>query len=172
MLVRPAEDSFRKGLEAMSRGEGVKALALFEAAIRLDRRFRSERPQARYLSYYGLCLGLESQRWKEAIDLCREAVGSESYNADLHLNLGRVLVAANRRKEGWQAFQRGLEQDPQHEALRRAVAGMGTRRRPPFPFLDRSHPLNKALGKMTARKAQAEPAGRVAVPRRRSAARS
>jgi len=150
MLVRPAEQSFNKGLEALARGEAVKALAMFEAAIRLDRKFRAgARPQPRYLSFYGLCLGLESHRWKEAVDLCREAVHSESYNPDLHLNLGRVLVAAGRRKEGWEALKRGIEVDEAHEGLRRALAAMGTRQRPAVPFLDRGHPVNKLLGKMT-----------------------
>jgi len=148
MLVRPAEQSFNKGMEALARGEAVKALAMFEAAIRLDRQFRAARPQPRYISFYGLCLGLESHRWKEAVDLCREAVASESYNPDLHWNLGRVLVAAGRRKEGWEVLRRGLEVDDQHEGLRRAVAAMGSRRRPAVPFLDRSHPINKLLGKM------------------------
>ncbi|HEX5042643.1 MAG TPA: tetratricopeptide repeat protein [Candidatus Polarisedimenticolaceae bacterium] len=149
MLVRPAEQSFNKGMEALARGEAVKALAMFEAAIRLDRKFRAAaRPQPRYLSFYGLCLGLESHRWKEAVDLCREAVAAESYNPDLHLNLGRVLVAAGRRREGWEALQRGAEVDEAHEGLRRALAAMGTRRRPALPFLPRGHAINKMLGKM------------------------
>jgi hypothetical protein len=95
------------------------------------------------------------------VDLCREAVDAESYNPDLHLNLGRVLVAAGRRKEGWHALQRGLEVDEGHEGLRRAVAAMGTRQRPPVPFLARSHPVNKMLGKMAhqdkAKKRKAAP---------------
>lgn len=149
MLVRPAEQSFGKGMEALGRGEPVKALAMFEAAIRLDRKFRAgARPQPRYLSFYGLCLGLESHRWKEAVDLCREAVSAESYNPDLHLNLGRVLVAAGRRKEGWEALRRGLEVDEAHEGLKRAIASMGERKRPALSFLPRSHPLNRMLGKM------------------------
>ena len=129
MLVRPAEQSFHKGLEALAQREGVRALAMFEAAIRLDRQFRNGRPQPRYLSYYGLCLGIESHRWKEAVDLCREAVASESYNPDLHLNLGRVLMAAGRRKEAWMALRRGLELDDQHEGLQRAVAAIAAKRR-------------------------------------------
>lgn len=178
MLVRPAEQSFTKGLEALAHGEGVKALALFEAAIRLDRQFRAERPQPRYLSYYGLCLGLESRRWKEAVDLCREALATESYNPDLHLNLARVLLAAGRRKEGFEVLRRGLEVDDQHEGLRRAVTAMGSRRRPPLPFLARSHPLNRLLGKMAhqdaakkaaANKVAAKPAGKPMGGRRRTA---
>jgi predicted Zn-dependent protease len=178
MLVRPAEQSFNKGLEALARGEAVKALAMFEAAIRLDRKFRAAaRPQPRYLSFYGLCLGLESHRWKEAVDLCREAVAAESYNPDLHLNLGRVLVAAGRRKEGWEALQRGAEVDEAHEGLRRALAAMGARRRPPVPFLARSHPLNRMLGKMAhqdqaRRAAPAQRAKRAAPPRRATSGRS
>jgi predicted Zn-dependent protease len=173
MLVRPAEQSFGKGLEALERGEGVKALALFEAAIRLDRQYRGERPQPRYLSYYGLCLGLESKRWKEAVDLCRDALAAESYNPDLHLNLGRVLLAAGRRKEGFETLRRGLEVDDQHEGLHRALTSMGSRRRPALPFLSRNHPLNKLLGKMAhqdaARKNPPARGAKTARTRRRTA---
>jgi predicted Zn-dependent protease len=178
MLVRPAEQSFHKGMEALARGEAVKALAMFEAAIRLDRKFRAgARPQPRYLSFYGLCLGLESHRWKEAVDLCREAVNAESYNPDLHLNLGRVLVAAGRRKEGWEALKRGIEVDEAHEGLRRALAAMGTRRRPALPFLPRGHALNKVLGKMASqdkarRAAPAKAATRTPAARRTASGRS
>jgi len=170
MLVRPAEQSFSKGLEALGRGEPVKALAMFEAAIRLDRKFRAAaRPQPRYLSFYGLCLGLESHRWKEAVDLCREAVAAESYNPDLHLNLGRVLVAAGRRKEGWEALRRGLTVDEAHEGLKRAIAAMGERRRAALPFLSRSHPINKLLGKMAHqdRARKSPPPARKRAPARR-----
>ena len=165
MLVRPAEDSFRKGMEALAQGEGVKALALFEAAIRLDRRYREDRPQPRYLSFYGLCLGLQSQRWKEAVDLCRDAVTAESYNADLHLNLGRVLLAAGRRREAWEVLQRGLKLEEQHEGLLRAVAAMGTRRRPALPFLDRRHPINVLLGKIS----KTSPPAKKAAPEKKAA---
>lgn len=150
MLVRAAEDSYRKGLDALASGEGIKALAQFEAAIRLDRRYREGRPQPRYLSHYGLCLALETGRLKEGIELCRDAVSAESYNADLHCNLGRVLLAGERRREGWQALQRGLKLEPRHDGILRALAGMGQRRKPVLPFLSRRHPINVLLGKMTA----------------------
>ena len=33
MLIRPAEESFRKGLEALAAGRRIEALARFEAAV-------------------------------------------------------------------------------------------------------------------------------------------
>ena len=118
MLVRSAEESFRKGMQALHEAQTVKALAMFEAALKLEQKFRGARPQPRYLSYYGLCLGLEGTRLKEAIELCREAVAAESYNADLHLNLARVLLAAGRRRDGWEMLQKGLRLEPRHEGER------------------------------------------------------
>lgn len=88
-------------------------------------------------------------RAKEGVDLCREAVTAESYNADLYLNLGRVLLGAGRRREGFEILQRGLRLEPEHHGLRRVLQHMGRRKRPVLPFLSRSNPLNVLLGRMS-----------------------
>ena len=97
MLVRPAEESFRKGIAAFHQGRGIEALALFEAAVVIESRQRVETPQARYLSFYGLSLGLATGRLEEGIRHCRDALALEFYNADLCWNLGRLLVQAGIR---------------------------------------------------------------------------
>ena len=48
MLVRVAEESFDKGMEAMEKGHRDEALAFFEAAIALEKQFGSGSPQPRY----------------------------------------------------------------------------------------------------------------------------
>jgi tetratricopeptide (TPR) repeat protein len=153
MLVHAAEDSFQRGIRALSEGRQREALAMFEAAIELERRLGGGRPQARYLSYYGLCLGMERNEIREGLRFCREAVTLEGYNPDLRCNLGRLLMRAGRRKEAHQAFTRGLSLQPDHGGLKRAIRVMGLRRRPVFPFLGRSHPLNVFLGRIRARPA-------------------
>ena len=150
MLVRSAEDSFRRAREALAEGQGRMALALFEAAIKIERQFRGKR-QARYLSYYGLCLAMEADRMAEGIQLCREAVTLESYNPDLHLNLGRVLLRGGRRREAHAALNRGLELEPANPEIRKLLHGMGTRRAPVLPFLPRDNVLNVLLGRVRAR---------------------
>ncbi len=148
MLVRPAEESFAKGIAALQQGRGIEALALFEAAVVMERRHGVERPQARYLSFYGLCLGLEAKRPAEGIRFCRDALALEFFNPDLCWNLGRLLVHAGERAEGYATFQKGLALEPRHAGILREVQRMGTRRLPPVQFLARSNPLNVALGRL------------------------
>jgi tetratricopeptide (TPR) repeat protein len=148
VLVPSAEESFKKGLHALAEDRRTEAMALFEAALELEHRLGKGRPQARYLSYYGLCLGLERGEIREALRFCREAVTLEGYNPDLRCNLARVLMKAGRRKEAYGSLVRGLALQADHPGLRRALRKLGLRRRPALPFLPRSHPLNIVLGRI------------------------
>ncbi len=159
MLVHAAELRFRKGLDALSSGRGIEALALFETALELEKRHGSGLPQARYLSYYGLCLAFEGKRVRDGVEYCRQAVQLETYNPDLFLNLGKACLAGSRRREAHDAFARGLRLAPTHVELKRELERMGRRRRPTLPFLARNNPINVALGKLSK-------------PKRRSAAAS
>ncbi len=148
MLVRPAEETFTKGVTALHPGRGIEALALFEAALVIERRHGVARLQARYLSFYGLCLGLEAKRVTEGIRYCRDALDLEFFNPDLCWNLGRLLVHAGERAEGYAVLQKGLGLQPKHAGILRELQRMGRRRRPPVRFLARSNPLNVILGRL------------------------
>jgi tetratricopeptide (TPR) repeat protein len=148
MLIQAAEDSFRQGMSAYEEGRGREAMAFFEAALKLEKRFGAEQPQARYLSQYGLCLGTIMQRKHEGVQYCKEAAQIETYNADIQCNLGRVLMEAGKRKEAYRAFVSGLRMDSRHGGIVRALKEMGMRRRPVLPFLSRNNRLNIILGKM------------------------
>ena len=148
MLVQGAEARFLRGLLAFDAGRSLEALALFEAALEVERRLGVRTPQARYLSYYGYCLARDENRVREGVELCRRATLIEFFNAELFLNYGRALLLAGRRREAFDAFVRGLAIQNNHSDMRRELAGMGQRRRPVLPFLDRANPLNAALGKL------------------------
>ena len=148
MLIPSAEESYRAGFRALVAGDRRMALALFEAAIEIERHRGPERPQARYLSYYGLCLALERNEMHEALRYCREAVTLESFNPDIRGNLGRVLLRAGRRREAHSCFQRTLRLASDHRASLVALKVMGRRRRPFLPFLGRANPINVFLGRM------------------------
>lgn len=151
MLIQAAEDSFRQGMSAFEEGRGREAMAFFEAAIKLEKRFGARMPQARYLSHYGLCLGTVMRRRREGVRYCREAANLEAYNADIQCNLGRVLLAAGIRKEAYRAFIAGLKMDPGHAGIVRELKQMGIRRRPVLPFLARDNRLNIMLGRIRSR---------------------
>jgi tetratricopeptide (TPR) repeat protein len=148
MLSQAAEARFQKGLISLNAGRGIEALALFETAIELERRQGARTPQARYLSWYGLCLALEGRRPKDGAELCRQAVGLEFFNADLCWNYGRVLLILDRRREAYHAFLKGLSVQRSHQGILKELGRMGWRRRPVVPFLTRRNPINVALGRM------------------------
>lgn len=148
MLVQAAETRFQRGLQALEAGRGLEALALFEAALEVERRLGARAPQARYLSYYGLSLALENGQSREGAELCRQAIALEFFNADLCLNYGRVLLANDRRKEAHAAFLKGLSVQKNHQGIIRELARMGWRRRPVLPFLGRNNPVNVILGRL------------------------
>ena len=146
MLVRVAEESFDKGMEAMEKEHRDEALAFFEAAIALEKRFGSGGPQPRYLSLYGLCLGLHGRRKYEGVRFCREAVAMEGYNPDLLWNLGRTLLVADRRGEAHAALTKGLRLQRDHRGIILELKNMGVRRKPFLRFLGRNNPLNVFIG--------------------------
>lgn len=153
MLTHAAEDSFNRGMDAWRAGQRLEALALFEAAIELERRVGARQIQPRYLSWYGLCLTLERKRGHEGIYFCREATAREQYNPDLYLNLARACLAAGRRREAHEAIEAGLQLHPDHDGILKLRRDMGARRRPALPFLPRGHALNVLLGRMRTSRA-------------------
>jgi tetratricopeptide (TPR) repeat protein len=148
MLVQAAETRFQRGLQALGDGRNLEALALFEAALELERRLGARAPQARYLSYYGLCLAQDASRRREGSEFCRQAIALEFFNADLFWNYGRVLLVLDRRKEAFAAFVRGLSVQKNHQDIIRELAKMGWRKPPLLPFLPRDNPLNVTLGRL------------------------
>ena len=148
MLVQAAEARFQRGLLALRAGRSLEALALFEAALELERRLGARTPQARYLSYYGLCLARDGSQTREGTELCRQAIALEFFNADLFWNYGSVLLFSDRRKEAFAAFVGGLSIQKNHQDILRELGRMGWRKRPVLAFLPRANPINVALGKM------------------------
>jgi len=112
------------------------------------RRLTKDRIPPVALSYYGLCLGMNKGRTKEAAEFCQLAIEKEFYNSELYLNLGRVWAGSKARKKAIEAFERGLAIDPRNTALHAARTRLGVRKRPVFPFLGRENPINVALGKV------------------------
>jgi tetratricopeptide (TPR) repeat protein len=149
MVNRSAEDAFTRGLAALGNGRGREALALFEAAIEIEKRFGAPQPQARYLSFYGLCLALEKRQLNEGIRFCKQALDQEFFNPDLCCNLGRLLFRAGRRKDAYEVLLKGYSLQPSHQGIFEELSRMGMRRRPVLAFLSRNNPINIILGKMT-----------------------
>jgi predicted Zn-dependent protease len=148
MLNQVAEQSFQQGMEHLAERRHREALAFFRGALEIERRNGTRRPQARYLSFYGLALALTNGGLHEAVRACRKAARQEGYRPEVCWNLGRVLLLANKRREAHRALTWGLRMQPDHPGLRGEMERMGYRRRPVLPFLSRRNALNVLLGRL------------------------
>lgn len=135
-----AEEIYATALESLKNGDTGKALDLLEQAVGLERK-------PLYCSTLGVILARERRDFKKAVSLCKEAIKKEPKNSVHFLNLGRVHILANQKKEAIRIFYMGLRYSENREIIAE-LNRIGRRRRPVLPFLERSNPLNKILGKI------------------------
>jgi hypothetical protein len=150
MKTSAPERVFERGLQSLSEGKTLEALAQFEASLRLEERTPNPARRARYASYYGYCVAAAAGRVREGLTICRQAAASEFFTPDILLNLARVQLLAGDRKSAWETLMSGIRLDPDHAGLRSEARKMGIRRRPVISMLDRSHPLNRVAGRLAA----------------------
>jgi tetratricopeptide (TPR) repeat protein len=108
-------------------------------------------------SYQGYLEIVVNKQYSKGVKTCREAIsalteqmplGKEFFLPVLYLNLGKAYLAADKRKDAYESFKRGLEIDKNNEALFDELKSLGIRRKPPLSFLSRSNILNKYLGQL------------------------
>jgi tetratricopeptide (TPR) repeat protein len=120
------------------------------------------------LSYYGCLQAVVDKKYRSGVETCRKAiallkkaetVGEEILYPVFYLNLGRAYVAAGKKKDALDAFNKGLRYDNSNRDLLHELRALGMRKKPPVPFLDRSNPINKYIGMILHMK-EKEPATR------------
>ena len=104
-----------------------------------------------YLSYTGLLAALAQNRALNAERLCKEAVAIKHNHAQLYLNLAQVYLQAGRTTDAIATLEKGLVSTGRDVRIRRELKKLGLRREPVLSFLERSHPLNRTLGKVRHR---------------------
>jgi tetratricopeptide (TPR) repeat protein len=107
------------------------------------------------LSYYGCLQALVDKKYRGGVEKCKQAISmiqkESSFGEDLlypvfYLNLGRAYVAAGKKKEALDVFGKGLKFDSSNRDILMELRGLGSRKKAPVPFLDRSNPINKYIG--------------------------
>ncbi|PIE03585.1 MAG: hypothetical protein CSA81_01575 [Acidobacteria bacterium] len=118
------------------------ALQLLQGPILQKKKHNSET-----VAIYGACLAIAGNKKKEGIHICKQAALKSPKNANIQFLLGLAFMTAELRGRAVEAFETGLEIDPSHKLINKALEELGRRQRPPIPFLPRSHALNIALGR-------------------------
>ena len=110
-----------------------------------------------FLSYSGYLTAIVENKAREGARKCEEAISilRKSKSTDIvfflplfYLHLGKAYLKAERRAPAIKAFREGLKYDSKNRELLSEIKAFGIRKGPVIPFLDRSNPINKFLGKL------------------------
>jgi tetratricopeptide (TPR) repeat protein len=148
--MKPGE-YLRPVIAHLRKGEQKEAYGLLQQAI-------VEFPDDPFiLSYYGCLQALVDKKYRAGVDKCKQAISMglqvSTYGEDVlfpvfYLNLGRAYIAARRKHDALDAFKKGLEYDKSNREILMEMRALGSRKKTAVPFLDRSNPINKYIGKM------------------------
>jgi len=112
------------------------------------------------MSYYGYLKAIVEKKYAEGIKICKQALeklnpdvspDEKFFYATFYLNLGRAYLAGGEKQLAIEAFNNGLKIDKSNHDLRWELKKLGTRKKPPVPFLERSNPINKYIGLLLSR---------------------
>jgi len=141
----------------LRKGEQKEAYSLLQQAV-------LEHPDDPFvLSYYGCLQALVDKKYRAGVDKCQQAISMiqklTAFDEDMlypvfYLNLGRAYVAARRKRDAFDAFGKGLEYDKSNREILMEIRALGSRKKAIVPFLDRSNPINKYLGKIVNKKSK------------------
>jgi tetratricopeptide (TPR) repeat protein len=140
---------FNEAMDLLGAGRGVDALDLLRKGLEMYP------GDPLLMSYCGCLYSIAGKKHKEGIKMCRDAIKQldssvslerEIYYPAFYLNLGRAYLGAGKRRDAVSAFNLGLQADPKDQDIIKELKKLGSRRRPPVPFLNRSNPINKYMG--------------------------
>jgi len=140
---------FSEVKQLLRRGRGRQALDTLREGL------ENYPTDAFLLSYYGCLIAIVENNTKDGIAICENAItalnismpfGSEFFYPVFYLNLGRAYLKAGRKAEALKAFQQGLKSDPENNDIQWEMRKLGSRKKPPVPFLKRGNPINKYIG--------------------------
>jgi len=136
-----AEELFATGTESLKNGDINAALDSLEKAVLLDR-------NPLYCSILAICLAKEKRDFKKAVSLCNEAIKKDPKNSLHFLNLGRIHLMANQKRDAIRIFNMGLRYGENRDIIAE-LRRFDMRRSPLIPFLGRGNAVNRVLGKLT-----------------------
>lgn len=101
-----------------------------------------------YMSYLGLLVAAAQKDFDNAEKICHLALKLDRGEPQSYLNMAEVYTRGKRPKEAMEALREGLRLTKRDKRIADAIARLSGRRTPVFPFWEREHPVNMALGRI------------------------
>ncbi len=141
-------DLLRTGITATDSGDyekGYKALGAFYGSG-----LEGLPPDG--LSHYGLCVAVVEKQTRKGVELCRVAMKAQFYAPAHFVNLVKLYIERDDRRNAVKVLEQGLRRLPGDPDLNRIRARIGykVRAKTSIPFLSRGNPVNVLLGRIRA----------------------
>lgn len=149
MLDTEAFGEFRKALSFIRDGKVETALPHIRRAAEL------EQHNPFYMSYLGLALARAEHQWAKAEELCDSAMRLKRDQPQLYINLAEVYIAAGRKQDAVETLVQALRYAQKDSRINAMLGGLSSRRKPVIPFLNRNNFLNRQLGVLRHKAAEA-----------------
>jgi Flp pilus assembly protein TadD len=140
-----AMKEFKEGMNLLRNDYAMKALPHFCKAAELDKR------NPFYRSYMGLALAEATGKFSDAEQICLAVLRTNRTRPELYLNLAQVYHLAGQKEDAVDTLTDGLRFTKQDHRLLTALRKLGVRRPAVLPFLERTHSVNRKLGKLRHR---------------------
>lgn len=134
-----------QGIDLCRAGYWNKGLKLLVAVAEAED--RAGHLPGRFYSYLGYGMAEFENKYREGLRLCKHSVEVEFYQPENYVNLARTYLLMDARRSAIDAIERGLKIDHQNADLLELRREVGNRLDPVLPFLSRSSPVNRLLGK-------------------------
>jgi tetratricopeptide (TPR) repeat protein len=142
---KKATELVAEGFRAVDAGNFGLAFSCLKEALAMG----AERTPA-FDCAYAVCLAVQ-QKHDEALNLCQSAISEEPCISGHYLQLGRIYLLADQRKEAVRSFREGMLYRRDQRIINE-LERLGVRRRPVFDDLPRTHLLNRIVGRILPRK--------------------
>jgi Flp pilus assembly protein TadD len=139
-----SRDLFGRAEVQIKRGRYREASALITQALKMA----PDNPV--YISYLGYCIG-SLGNLDGGEKMCRRAMQLAPTLPIVLVNLGRILVEKDLRKEARVLFTQAYSIDNTNAPAALELSRLGVRRPPVFPFLKRNSFMNKYMGMLRHR---------------------
>ena len=141
------ESFIETGLDHCRQGEWTLGLRYLSRVAELHT--SEARPfSPAYYAHLGYGRAAHDKQPREGLELCRHAAKEAFYDPEVLMLLAKTELICGHRREAAQAVLQGRAIDPANPELRRLHEKLGVRKPTVAKGLRRSHPVNKALGKL------------------------
>lgn len=142
---KAVREMFERGMGHMRKNDYINAVFCFEEMVNMSDR------SADSLSILGLAMARGGVDFALAEKHCTEALEKAPQVADYYRCLGEVYIAWGKRQKAIWILNKGLAVDGDKGNVKKDLEKLGTRQKPPIPFLGRSNLLNIYLGRLKSK---------------------